>query len=179
VDAVDRFRALWKSLPNAKPAQLPSGAKSIDEVTQPFRDLRNVADHLAQRADFVVSKNGSALGSLSWFTGTSQDPLEGWLCVVVPGTVRQTKGQFSDPFEHGLDWPTRCVWLTAGGFRADLSSVLPHIAMRIDRLEASVAEAIKRLPEQQPHAMSDVLIKQRLSPLFVIKPTIPAGDGGA
>ena len=151
VDAVDRFRALWKALPNARPAQLPVGAKSIDEVTQPFRNLRNVADHLAQRADFVVSKNGTALGSLSWFTGTRQHPLEGWLCAAVPGSaVRGSKGSFVDPFEQGEEWPTRNIWLTAGGYRANLSDVLPHVAIRIERLEASIIQSLQGLPNRDP-----------------------------
>ncbi len=172
VDAVDRFRALWKSLPNARPAQLPIGAKSIDDFAQSFRDLRNVADHLAQRADFVVSKNGTALGSLSWFTGISQNPLEGWLCAVVPGSaVRGSKGSFVDPFEHKEEWPTRNIWLTAGGYRASLSEVLPHVAIRIERLEASIVQALQGLTQQRPDAMSDTLIKQRLTPLLIIKST--------
>ena len=93
VDAIDRFRMLWQQLPNATPAELPPGAEPFKEVSQPFRHLRNVADHLSQRADFVVSKGGAALGTLTWFTGIDLTPPRGWMCTLRPGTIRQTATQ--------------------------------------------------------------------------------------
>ena len=53
VDAVDRFRSIWLLLGRSGSNDEPS-EPTFAEITQPVRDLRNVADHLATRADYVV-----------------------------------------------------------------------------------------------------------------------------
>ncbi len=68
VDAVDRFRMLYQQMPGIKFGPPVPGIEPLKTVTQPFRDLRNVADHLSQRADFVVARGGAALGTLTWLT---------------------------------------------------------------------------------------------------------------
>jgi hypothetical protein len=165
IDAIDRFCSLWKKLPNATPAKLPQGSKSIDDVYKPIRDLRNVADHLAQRADFIIAKKSSALGALTWFSGLKQEPLAGWVCAIVPGSITQRSGgQFSDPFETSEEWPTRNIWLSAAGFSANLSEIFPHVQIRITRLEESLEKAISRQPEVPTPANSDMLVKYKISP---------------
>ena len=59
VDAVDRFRMLYQQMPGIRSSEPELGKQTLAEVAAPFRDLRNVADHLAQRADFVVARGGA------------------------------------------------------------------------------------------------------------------------
>ena len=87
VDAIDRFRMLYLQMPGISFPPPKAGVETLQEALTPFRDLRNVADHLAQRADFVVSRGGAALGTLSWLTGFKIDPITAWYCTLRPGTV--------------------------------------------------------------------------------------------
>ena len=92
VDAVDRFRMMYTQMPGMKFGSANGGIPPLPEVTQEFRNLRNVADHLAQRADFVVSRNGAALGELSWLTGAQLQPeVIAWHCTLRPGTLQATR----------------------------------------------------------------------------------------
>ena len=74
VGAVDRFRMMYTQMPGIKFGNAKDGIPPLREVTQVFRSLRNVADHLAQKADHVISRNGAAWGELSWLTGAQLQP---------------------------------------------------------------------------------------------------------
>lgn len=173
VDAIDRFRMLWQTLPNATPAELPPGAEPLSVVAQPFRDLRNVADHLSQRADLVVAKGGAALGTLTWFTGFKLTPLTGWMCTLRPGTLRQTPTPWRDPITMTVDWPTDRICLAAGGYEANLSTILPHIALRVQILERTVFVSLEQLGKLNAPAASDVLSKY---PYVVASGQLPEGN---
>ena len=85
VDAVDRLIALWKLQPNADLIPyLWSPIKLTDEL-KVIREIRNVSDHIAQRADQIISSNTAALGELSWVTVLSESPLEIKSCLIRPG----------------------------------------------------------------------------------------------
>lgn len=159
VDAIDRFRMLCKQMPNSKPGTLPPGTETLEAVTQPFRNLRNVADHLAGRADYVVSKGGAALGTLTWFTGFKLDPPTGWMCTLRPGTIRQSPEPPPGPITMTVDWPTDHIRLTAGEHEANLSAILPHIALRVRSLERSVHTSLERLGKLDAPCASDMLSK--------------------
>ena len=68
VDAVDRFRMLYQQMPGINFGPPTHGVEPLKTVTQPFRKLRNVADHLSQNADLVVARGDAALGTLTWVT---------------------------------------------------------------------------------------------------------------
>lgn len=159
VDAIDRFRMLCQQMPGAKQTLPTPDAVPLKTVTKPFRDLRNVADHLSTRADFVVSRGGAALGTLSWFTGFKVDPPTGWMCTLRPGTIRQEPKQTKEPVTMTVDWPTDQICLSAGGYTANLSSVLPHIEIRVERLEASIRNSLEKLGKLDAPAASDLLTK--------------------
>jgi len=159
VDAIDRFRMLCQQMPGAKKSKPTPDAVPLEKVAQPFRDLRNVADHLSTRADFVISRGGAALGTLSWFTGFKVDPLTGWMCTLRPGTIRQVPKQNKEPITMTVDWPTDHICLSAGGYVANLSTVLPHIAIRIGSLEASIRNSLEKLGKLNAPAASDLLTK--------------------
>lgn len=169
VDAIDRFRSLWSSLPNSNYRAPEPGAKSFSELAQPIRNVRNVADHLAQRADYVVAQNGSALGVLSWFTATRQDGLEGVICTIVPGTLLTgMKTTIVNPVGHQIELPTGLIHLSAGEYRACLSDVIPEIATRIRQLESGFEQALRDLATEPSQAGADLLLKLNIS----FKPTV-------
>ena len=68
VDSIDRLRSLLNLVPVPKAPRSESDPLSFDVVTADLRNLRNVADHLAQRADYVLANKTAALGVLSWVT---------------------------------------------------------------------------------------------------------------
>jgi hypothetical protein len=153
VDAVDRFRMLYIQMPGMNFGAASGGIPPLHEVTQEFRNLRNVADHLAQRADFVISRDGAALGELSWLTGVQLEPeVIAWQCTLRPGTLRAIAPTEADSITSTLDWPTDSIRLSAGGYEADLSKVRTHIAVRIRYLEAQLL----RIFSQPSQALVDV-----------------------
>lgn len=163
VDAIDRFRTLCKLMPNSIPGTLPPGTETLEAVTQPFRNLRNVADHLAERADYVVSKGGAALGTLTWFTGFQLEPPTGWICTLRPGTIRQSPEAAPGQITMTVDWPTDHIRLIAGEHEANLSSILPHIALRVRNLERSVYTSLERLEKLDAPFASDMLSKHPIT----------------
>jgi len=74
VDAVDRLQALWKLQPGVEGIPEPFSPARIENDFKDIRKIRNVSDHLAQKAEQIVSLKGSALGELSWVTVYSLEP---------------------------------------------------------------------------------------------------------
>lgn len=148
VDAVDRFRMLYTQMPGIKAGNAKDGIPPLREVTQVFRDLRNVADHLAQRADFVISRNGAAWGELSWLTGAQLQPeVIAWHCTLRPGTLQTNPSMQTDSIISTLDWPTDSIRLSVGEYEGNLSEIRKHIAVRIRYLEVEL-EAVFQQPTQ-------------------------------
>lgn len=159
VDVIDRFRALWTLLPVAGRQQPPPGTKTFAELAQPIRDLRNVADHMAQRADYVIARKGSALGVLSWFTATDVAKLQGIICTIVPGTLQARSSPVLNPAGREIEVPTGLVQLSAGEHTANLSEILPHMEARIRDLEAGVERSLSDQGTSHEQAGADLLIK--------------------
>jgi hypothetical protein len=160
VDAIDRFRMLYSQFPGMTRVALPEGDLPLNEVTQPFRDLRNVADHLAQRADLVVAKDGAALGTLIWLTAFKIQPMTLWYCTLRPGTIRANPKVTIDRFESTFDFPTDQIRLSAGGYEANLSAIRPHIERRVRHFEGQLEAAIKRVGAENGPVASDVFFKR-------------------
>jgi len=159
VDAVDRFRALVALVDDARKGNSSERISKSGQLLESVRNLRNVADHLAQRADYVVAHKGSALGSLSWFTITDQASYKGVLCVVVPGTTQPSTHPAPVPAGKEVDFPTGYVHLRAGEYLVDLSGVHRFIREECNLLEDALEAAISRAGLAGSRAGSDLIIK--------------------
>ncbi|MGA8146388.1 MAG: hypothetical protein WB870_02295 [Gallionellaceae bacterium] len=166
VDAVDRFRMLYQQMPGIKFGPPVPGIEPLKTVTQPFRDLRNVADHLSQRADFVVARGGAALGTLTWLTGFKLDPPTIWFCTLRPGTIRSKPEFRKEPVFGAIDWPTDKICLNAGGYEGNLSAIRPHIERRVKHFEIKLKDEFERHGIADGPAANDVFMRQpyQLSP---------------
>jgi hypothetical protein len=160
VDAIDRFRMLYSQMPGMSFNAPKLGTITLKEATKPFRELRNVADHLSQRADFVVSKGGAALGTLTWLTGFKMNPPTLWFCTLRPGTIH-TKPEFrKEPIKTTIDWPTDQICLLAGGFEGNLSAIRPHIELRVRHLEDQLKSAFEKHGVTEHPIANDVFLRQ-------------------
>jgi hypothetical protein len=74
VDSVDRLLVLWKMQPNTDGIPDRWNPVGLRQELSAIRDVRNVMDHLAQRAEQVLSSGTAAMGELSWINVTSVDP---------------------------------------------------------------------------------------------------------
>lgn len=90
VDALDRLLALWKLQPEAEKIPEPWSPDQLKKSMAHIRDVRNVSDHLAQRADQIISSNTAALGELSWIAVLSVNPPEMKSCLIRPGFLLKT-----------------------------------------------------------------------------------------
>jgi hypothetical protein len=166
VGVIDRFRTLCSLLPYAThtPVPPPPGKKSFAELTQPIRDLRNVADHLAVRADYVVARRGAALGTLSWFTALRPDGLVGVICTIIPGTIQSSSTPIVNPAGREIELPTGLIHLAAGEYKANLSEIIPQMALRIKHTEEFVERGLAKAGvEGGKQAVRDLLIKMFVS----------------
>jgi hypothetical protein len=156
VDAIDRFRTLYHSMPGMKPRAPKEEIPRLYEALQPFRELRNVGDHVAQRADFVLARDDAALGELTWLTGARLVPtVVAWHCVLRPGTLRKEYPLPTDPIETTLDWPTDNIRLIAGGFEGNLSAVRAIVAGRVRHLEAQLVKIFAKPEYEHAAVMND------------------------
>lgn len=161
VDAIDRFRMMYTQMPGIKLGAAKVGIPPLQEVMQEFRHLRNVADHLAQRADFVLSRNGAALGELNWLTGVQLQPeVIAWYCTLRPGTLQSVPPTQANPIVSTLDWPTDSIRLSAGGYDGNLSVVRTHIAVRIRHLEAQLQRVFQQSTQAQVPILNDMFIRR-------------------
>jgi len=148
VDAVDRFRCLWAAQPNAASVPSPHTPKALQTQLSAIRRVRNIADHIAQRADQSISINAAALGILAWVTHVSDSPLVAKTCLIRPGHANGTfNGHFSIPqgTHHFVNGCTN-VRLHAGNDFSDLTEAYKIIedtvayAEKVLRIEFSKAE---------------------------------------
>lgn len=158
VDSIDRFRALWHLMANAKKGAASPDTRSFKTLSQPIRNLRNVADHLAERSDYVVSHNGTALGELSWYTALNPQGTEGLSCIIVPGTNGPGTRQLVNPVGNVSTYPTGLIHLAAGEYRACLSDLLPEIEKRVTFLEGAIEKSLAEQGLTGRQAGADVLI---------------------
>ena len=155
VDSVDRFRTLLFLLPGATPVP---GEPTFAELSQAIRDLRNVSDHLAQRADYVIAHKGTALGVLSWFTFLDPAKMSGVICTICPGSLGKVTGAISNPSGKEIEFPTGAIQLAAGDRVASLSDVIPAMEVRIQRLERAISDALSSIGATES-AGADLVLK--------------------
>lgn len=142
VDAIDRFRNLLHLMPGVKKLPPKDGEPGFRKTTEDIRNLRNVADHLAQLADHIVARKSTALGVLSWFTILDSEEGRGLSCLIVPGTVSSSHQQVVNPADRPFNPPTDLVHLAAGKYRACLSDAVEGVRKALVPLERSLQVAL-------------------------------------
>jgi len=159
VDAVDRFRALWKFAPGADHSATPV-QESFFEKTRDIRAVRNFPDHLHKLMHVVDKGKGSALGQLSWFT--VPDPEYGYACTLVPGHVRNVEHKVHLPLGEELELPTDHIHLRIATLDANLSRAYRLLAECVARLDKSLSTAFEQQGLLESRTGTDVLIKLTL-----------------
>lgn len=164
VDALDRFRMLWKLQPNATFIKPIFPQRTIDQEFADVRNVRNVSDHLAQRADQIVSLNGSALGELSWITVIDAQKQECASCVLVPGVAKNGTYEYPVPRGETIGVPTGFIQLRAGETVANLSTAISCLAARVKQVEEYIRPAIQRDVGDMTSNGIDMLVRATLKP---------------
>lgn len=158
IDAVDRFRSLRYKMPGLNLSSSVDGQPGFQSLTQPVRDLRNVADHLATRVPYVAAHQSPALGVLTWLTVNDLASAIGYSCMLLPGTTATMTQQVVNPAGRELTLGTSMIHLAAGEYRVCLSDVTSLLRDRIGKLEQTLAA---QLPSQVPNAStsgSDIVL---------------------
>lgn len=137
VDSIDRFRALWKLQPNSDSIQAEFSPATVEERLRDVRNVRNVADHLAQRVDYILSKSGTALGVLSWVAVKDRESSTGRSCLLVPGSIDTTTQKLPMP-SGNVVFPVGYVQLKAGEHIANLTDAFYFMAAVISFAEESL-----------------------------------------
>lgn len=162
VDAVDRFRLLWRLAPGREDSD-SDNTTGFEEQAKAIKNLRDVSDHLAQRADYIVAQNATALGILGWFTATKEDGSQGVICTLAPGTIQKGSHPVVNPGGRSGEFPTSMIQLSAGEYTACLSDVLPHMEKIIKGIEESISEFLRKNGLEGQQAGSDVVLKMSVN----------------
>ena len=141
-------------------------------LKEPIRELRNVADHLAQRADYVIASSGAALGVLTWCTFTDSERSSGLSCALIPGTFGAIFGKLVNPADGPIQLAkTGRIHLEAGEHRACLSNILLELELRISEIEAQLEAQLRAAEADGQQAGSDCFIAIRFA---TVEPPIAA-----
>ena len=145
VDALDRLLALWKLQPEAKTIPNPWNPDKLKESMKNIRNIRNVSDHLAQRADQIISSNSTALGELSWITVLSTDPPEMKSCFIRPGFLSSSvKFSINIPKENiFVKNAAGNILLKAHTYTANLSDAYQQVIGLAEYAEGSLKSSFK------------------------------------
>lgn len=156
VDSLDRMRGLLQLMPGLTFRPSAENRPRFVVETESIRSVRNVSDHLAERADFVIARQGTALGVLSWVT-----PLDGQSarsCALRPGVLFESRTQVPNPLGRTVNAPSDLIVLEAGGHRASLTDAMEALARTVSYLESSLASAWIAQKLDASRAPSDVLV---------------------
>lgn len=147
VDSIDRFRMLWRMLPGVVHTSPPnSELNSFEAISQPIRRLRNVTDHLAQRAEYVAASGHPVLGLLTWITCPSDRDDHVLCCLLAPGTRANGNWTLVNPADGAFvsaSNRTGSIHLAAGEHRANLSASIVEMQSRVRQLEAELQEQMR------------------------------------
>lgn len=144
VDAMHRFRGLYNLVPGFEELCGPPtrGAAAWRQLLADVTDVRNVADHIGQRVDYVLAKRMPVLGALSWFTA-DHDMVGGKMCVLAPGSFIGKKTMNAvNPLGRPMTLLhfTGLIQLAAGEHRVGLSDVHDALELQVRRLESAIGE---------------------------------------
>lgn len=155
VDSIDRLRGLIHLLPGGCPVPRADGQPGFRVQTESVRALRNVSDHLAARADYIVARNSTALGILSWITILDEKHVLS--CSILPGTIAHHSAPLPNPYGRELIGPTDFISLAAGEHSACLSDVMKEVHRVVGSIENSLGSWIRENGFEGRHAPSDML----------------------
>jgi hypothetical protein len=139
VDAVDRLLALWKMQPSTDGIPDRWNPTGLRQELSAIRDIRNVMDHIAQRAHQVISSGTAAMGELSWVYVMSLNPPVMKSYLIRPGFLsRQVNLQINIPKERiVVRNDSANVLLKAHIYTADLSFAYVCMSELAGYIEAS------------------------------------------
>lgn len=137
VDSIDRLRLLTKLAPGFETRPRADGKLGFLAQTEDIRDVRNVSDHLGQRAAYVVKHSGAALGILQWVTPLSRNAVLS--CSIRPGRLRSALLPLVTPPDRELE-NADCIVLSAGEHSADLSRARVEAARITQNIEKGLEE---------------------------------------
>lgn len=162
VDAVDRFRSLWKIIPRPDGAVPPPGTVTFQDISSDVRMVRNVTDHLATRIDYVVAKGTPTMGALTWVTFESTERTRFKTCAMTAGTARTGNWEMVNPVGQelviGPSGRTAQIHIAAGEYRANLSKLIPEMEKRIKSLERDLEATFQNHNVGELQAGTDYLI---------------------
>lgn len=161
VDAIDRFRSLWKMIPGFQAIANNSNSPSFYQLSESVRNVRNVSDHLAQRAEYIAASGNPVMGLLTWVTYPCDARDEIYTCVLAPGTRKKIGWTLVNPagmeFISTAAQRTGMIHLAAGEHQAHLSALLPEMQLRVRQLEIAVESAIREGGIEGKQAGADYL----------------------
>lgn len=167
VDSIDRFRQLWTMLPGMQFTEPTAGKPSFAEFTHDIRQLRNVTDHLAQRAEYIAASGSPVLGLLTWVTLSSSGENQAFTCLLAPGSLKKSNWTAVNPAGKELTsyatGRTGLIHLAAGEHRANLTAVIPEMTERVSQLERSLEVAFASHGLSGKQAGTDVFIALQMS----------------
>ncbi|WP_454706564.1 hypothetical protein [Delftia acidovorans] len=154
VDSIDRFLELVKKNKKRLPIKNDSGLEKLTIHTSGIRELRNVADHIAQRIDRLASKKASAMGELSWISSNPTNPQASMKHFVYRPGYRlintETKFQLP-PSGQKIETPIGSITLQCESKAQNLSNAFIALVEYVKDIEILLAEHYSSKDFPKPH----------------------------
>lgn len=158
IDASDRLVGLLRAMPGIEFEPVEPGKSTFFDRMKCVRDLRNLSDHIATRVQFIVAKNGTALGVLSWTYQRGDEPEKLKSCSILPGTMRLKSSAIRFPVAATEGEEIGTIYLEAATYSAELRAIHNDVAKMVGRIETALSSQFEG--SEQPHESfgSDILI---------------------
>jgi hypothetical protein len=161
IDAVNRFREVLRSFRGLKQNAV---FKLFIRATSDVEDLRDVVQHLNQELKAIGNRKASALGTITWLSGspTEGSPPVAWM--LQPGSFYPEQRTFGPVIDlHGRVVPGEItqICLQTSGVRVDLSDVVRRVQEMLAALEPSLRDQSKG----KDLLGSDILLHISLQPV--------------
>ena len=146
VDALYRFIGLWKLQPASSSLPNQYSSYKIAEKFKSITNVRNVSDHLAQKADQVLASKTTALGVLTWITILDYQPLTFGTFLIAPGIIAPTMKEKLETLTGETNVTSRVIniQLRAGPHKANLSEAYHFLEELVSFAERSLSENLSK-----------------------------------
>lgn len=165
VDAIDRFRSLLKQYPPGGILPRDEFQSEFIERTREVRELRNVADHVHQRIDHLVSKKASASGELAWIAFVNEGAGDKYFVGAIrPGFFGDQLSQnlLIPPIGQRIEIPAGYIHLKAGAISINLSNAMHALFDVIQKIELELHSRYKKMGDAYVRVNRDIVMSAEL-----------------
>ena len=157
IDSLHRLASLLKQTRDLK--QNTPALQAFYRQMSSIEDLRNGVQHLNTEINSLIASDLPVWGDLAWVAQPDPEKQELHCGLLTAGTVFQRDGSnLVNPAGRLFNAPIDHITLTAFGHSVNLSDTMAQVERLVRRLEGSIEESVKQMPDASGHPGSDIVL---------------------